>query len=222
MDRGSSEATAENVESAVAVSLVVTGLWVLWRPRLVPCAWIAAWLLVLAIATNLQGGAPHAELAPIAHAARFGAPIGLWLWSRGRRGFAEGVLRVCIAATFAAHGYEALQHSPRFIDILIPFGRRHFDLRLTEAEARQVLTVIGAVDVLAALAVLATRLRSIAAYMAVWGLATALSRPMAWGLEFWPEATQRVANAGIPLALLIYWTAMRRARFEEHDSSPTP
>jgi hypothetical protein len=45
--------------------------------------------------------------------------------------------------------------------------------------------------------------------MAAWGALTLTSRVLAWGLEQWGEAGIRVANAGAPLALLLYWRAAR-------------
>ena len=41
--------------------------------------------------------------------------------------------------------------------------------------------------------------------MAFWGLVTALSRPLAMGLESWPETAVRIANGGLPLVLYIIY-----------------
>ena len=60
---------------------------------------------------------------------------------------------------------------------------------------------IGAVDVLAGMAVLFAPRRLPLIYMAVWGAWTALLRPLAGESVF--EAVERAGNYGVPLALLL-------------------
>ena len=52
--------------------------------------------------------------------------------------------------------------------------------------------------------------------MAFWGLVTAFSRLIRLGPEGWLETAMRALNAGVPLALFLYWTSMLR---EKKDAS---
>lgn len=219
MGHGTSEASANLVEEIAAVGLVLASVLLLWRPKLGACSLLAAWMLLLAWAKFSQGGEAFAHLAPLAHAVRYCAPIALWMLHKGREDGASRLMRCAVAATFLTHGFEALQHSARFVDILIPAMRGLFDWRIREAQAETLLTVIGVVDVLAGLAILAKPGRWIAGWMALWGLVTLLSRPLAWGIEFWPESGIRAANAGVPMALLLYWLPRSRAKGDSRDGA---
>jgi hypothetical protein len=69
-----------------------------------------------------------------------------------------------------------------------------------EAWAWRLMPVIGAVDVMAAMAVLYAPRALPLVYMTVWAAWTALLRPLA-GEPIW-EAVERAGNYGVPLALL--------------------
>lgn len=214
---GVPEEVAAWVDRGAAFTLVLAGLTALFRPGALCCLPIAAWLALEALARLLIGGEPFAQLAPFGHAVRFAAPLALWLWSAGRRDAAFELARVAAAATFLAHGYEALQHHPRFIDLLIPAAREHLGWRMSEATARHILTAIGLQDVLLALALGWRRARGIAFYMAAWGAITLGARVLAWGLEQWPAAAIRCANLGLPLFLGLAWPLRWRP-----GPNPTP
>ncbi len=209
MEAGTSERIAEWVERSAGVALVLASLSLFWRPNFLACGWISLWLALLAIATEQLGGKAFSEVTPLAHAVRYVVPIALWLFARGKQELAIGLLRGSLALTFATHGYEALQAHPGFIDLLIPTARRWFGLRLRESEARQILTVIGWMDITLALLVCLKRWRWLAGYMGLWGMLTLASRISAWGLEQWPESTIRLANGTVPLTLLLFWSATR-------------
>ncbi|MFT7667856.1 MAG: hypothetical protein ACI8X5_000541 [Planctomycetota bacterium] len=212
MGLGTSEAFAVNVERWAALVLLFSSLSLMWKPTWIACGLIFAWLLMLAVTTRIQAGEAFAYLAPASHAIRFVAPISLMLLHLGRSGLAFGFLRFAIAITFVAHGYEALQHHPQFIDLLIPSVRRQFGVRLREDDARLILSLIGCIDIALAAALCFRRWRWIAAYMAAWGAITLVSRMSAWGLERWPESATRLANFGAPLALYYYWRDLARVK----------
>ena len=220
MGRGTSEAFAANVERVAAGLLVISALSLLRKPSLLACSVISLWMLALAVTTWLQGGESFAALAPASHAVRFVAPLSLYALHRGRPELGFGWLRAAIAITFLAHGYEALQHHPQFIDLLIPGLRRHLGWEVSEAQARTLLTFIGVTDWAVALALLLRRWKWVAIYMAAWGAITLTSRTLAWGWERWPEAGVRWLNFSAPLALALYWRVT--ANHGSHESRSLP
>lgn len=196
-----------------AVAILAASLVLLvrrWRPLGYA---IAGWFALSAAAETSMGGAPFYRITLAADAVRFLAPVAL-VWSPAPSELARGatgrlpwrrVLEIGVGATFIAHGWEALQHHPQFLDYLILTSRRLLDWPLPEARAQLMLTVIGAVDVAIGLIVLAGwRARPVLGYMAVWGLITAFARTVYGGIWAYPATLVRAANAGGPLALLLF------------------
>ncbi len=173
---------------------------------------IGGWFALSAAAEMQLGGEPFFRLALAAHAIRFLAPVALvWLpdpeatapsdlaltWTRR-------LLRAGVALTFLAHGWEALQLHPRFLDYLLLASRRLLGWPLAQSAASYILIVIGAIDVVLGIAVLAgLRSRAVFGYMAFWGAITALARTVHGGPWAYPSTLVRAANAGGPLALLM-------------------
>ena len=216
MGWGLGESTARWVDRAAAVLLIGSAAAMLGSragSRVARVTWglAALWLLALALALSLQGGAPYTALALPAHAVRYGTPVVVLLLASGRARLAGGLLRAAVAITFSAHGLEALGHHPAFIDLIIGGARRSLELGVSEVQARALLTVIGVLDLLSAALLVTRRWPLVPGYMAAWGAITLGSRVLAWGFEQWAEAGIRVANAGAPLALLYYWRAARNA-----------
>lgn len=226
------------VQGVVAALLLLAapGLWIRWgRWVLAP---LALFQLTIALAMwQKNAGFPldlawlgdgdwHqwsyflAGLFPfISQAARIAAPAVLLLLEFGgsraaqaRRYSpgAEWLARVAIGLTFIAHGIEALQHYPAFIDmLLIGLGNLGWE-SLSEQMATQMLTVIGAIDVVVGVLIIAVRARPVAGYMAFWGLVTAIARIVAYGWENgWYECGVRMVHVGLPLALLVWWSQHR-------------
>ena len=177
----------------------------------------ATWILGIALARWDNPGAAADHLAPISHAVRIGSLLALALLA-GRRdperpplGVAAGwVLLLGTSLTFVGHGIEALRHSGPFVDLMIGTVRRWTDLRLTQATAEDLLTVIGLQDLLLAGLLLLRRWRWIAGWMAFWGIVTALSRVTAMGMDSWYETVLRLANGGVPLTLFFAWQYLTR------------
>jgi hypothetical protein len=146
-------------------------------------------------------------LTPGAHATRYMAPLALIALSvpPPRERMAEWVLRAAASATFLCHGIEALLAHSQFIDYIITGGQR-LGIEFAESSARAMLFVIGVVDVAVAAAILLPkRLRAVAAWMAAWGLTTAVMRTVYLGWGAWPETLIRVTNGAVPLTLLLLW-----------------
>ncbi len=162
----------------------------------------SAWCAALALAEWRMGGAPFTGLALPAHATRIAAPLALAFWHR--RAGTAWLLRFAVAITFGIHGFEALGLHPQFVDFLLAADAKVFGLGLTQQGAELLLRIIGAHDVALAVLVLTTRdLRPLLAWMAAWGVITALSRVVIGGQNGLHHAVIRSANGGLPLVLLL-------------------
>lgn len=104
------------------------------------------------------------------------------------------VLRIAVAAEYIGHGAFGLMTKPAWLPYLAVAG-------IGENEAYPLMQAIGALDILLGLSILFVPTRAALLYMTVWGLWTALLRPLA-GESAW-EAVERAGNYGVPLALLM-------------------
>jgi hypothetical protein len=64
------------------------------------------------------------------------------------------------------------------------------------------MRVVGIVDIVAGISILFTIQKPVLIYMAIWGLWTAILRPLS-GESFW-ETIERAGNYGVPIALLLF------------------
>ncbi len=115
------------------------------------------------------------------------------------------LLQIAAAVTFAVHGYEALRGNARFVDLILAADRMFSSGELSEQAARRILWPIAAADFAVALGILISRRPGVAAYMAGWGLLTALSRLVHSGDGGLWETLVRAPNCGVPLAICLYW-----------------
>src|ERR1700733_2685525 len=103
-------------------------------------------------------------------------------------------LRLAVAMCFIGHGAFGIITKSVWCNYFAVFGIGH-DL------AYRLMPVLGAFDILLGLTMLAYPVRVIPAWLAVWGLVTALLRPLSG--EPFAEFIERAGNFGAPLALLI-------------------
>ena len=164
----------------------------------------AIWLLGNAHAIAINGGKSFSELAVPAHATRWGiflAFIFLSLRNAQSDRIANWILRIGCALTFTIHGWEAFQLNPAFQDLLyVTCG--HIGIDLTESVCHGLLRIIGVMDLVLAISVVAVHSRPLLLWMACWGMITAASRPIALGLDAWPEFAMRLPNSAAPLLVL--------------------
>lgn len=106
----------------------------------------------------------------------------------------EWVLRIAVAGEFMGHGIFALQAKAGWIPYFETFG-------ISAAAAKMILPVIGLMDVILAIMVLTRLVPALLLWMALWGFATALIRPISGGS--WWDFVERSANWGAPLALML-------------------
>ena len=220
---GWSESTTVSTLQIASWALLLAIPLVLLRPCWPVLVPIALWQFANAAATAWMGGNFAANngvgwLPLPAQAVRIAAPVALLLldrWPRAKEPTAslglftsqtaEWLMRLAVACTFIAHGWEAYRHCPEFIDYLIMAAQKLAAYELSESHARQILSVIGVIDFVVGGAILLFRWRCLALYMAIWGAITAFSRVVHAGWPAYYEVLVRTANAGLPLALAIYW-----------------
>jgi hypothetical protein len=104
------------------------------------------------------------------------------------------VLRVAAAMCFIGHGAFGLIGKAAWVPYFRVVG-------IGAGWAFELMPIIGFVDVLLGLSLLLWPTKAACAYMAVWGLWTAMLRPLAG--QGIPEALERAGNYGVPLALLL-------------------
>jgi uncharacterized membrane protein YphA (DoxX/SURF4 family) len=115
---------------------------------------------------------------------------------------ANWVLRIACALTFAVHGWESFQLNPPFQDLLyITAG--HVGIGLSEWVCHGLLRAIGVMDLVLSVSVVAIHHRRLLFWMGCWGLITAASRPIAMGLDAWPEFAMRLPNTVAPSLVLL-------------------
>lgn len=133
--------------------------------------------------------------------------------------------QVAVVMVFAGHGLYALgYHWPTPANF---FGMTSIILHVESETARVFLRVAGALDLLVCIGLFIPFLRRASAgYAAVWGLLTALARPvagMSTDLNYWAadqfvhEAVLRTPHFMIPLYLLFVWR-----KSPSPDTLPTP
>jgi len=104
------------------------------------------------------------------------------------------ILRAGAALCFIGHGAFGFITKAAWLPYFGVIG-------VPEPWAWRIMPWIGAVDVLAGMAVLFAPRRLPLLYMVVWGTWTALLRPLAGEPVF--EALERAGNFGVPLAFLV-------------------
>lgn len=211
--------SVETTTRAAGTVLMLVAVAIAMRPNKPALYMAGLWFFVAAVLKFNKGG-DFARLTPLADAARYVAPLAMtMLLVRGEvarerldgqaKAF-EWMLRIGAAATFIGHGAEAFKLNPEFVPLIVNTGER-IGMAISENAAHQAMRVIGAIDILVAGMLLAFRWRTIAAYMAVWGFATALSRMTAYGFSWTHETLIRLPNGGLPLVLLVWWQMSRGA-----------
>lgn len=211
LDQGLSHRAAYQTELTLVLATLVfsvAGL-ILRQWRWATCFMIPAFAFLLTESCLIakMGGVGHAEWAPAAHALRYGTPLALALLAM-KEPFGEAqvmmLLRVSLAFVFVTHGAEALMHYPRFIDLIIGSAENRLGWRITEAEAKNALTVIGIVDVITGVAILVRAFPALLWWMAVWGLVTAFSRMTSLGWDAYRDVLMRVTHFVVPFVLVWY------------------
>lgn len=212
------EAQAAQFDTYAAYGLMACGILTLVRPCWPVLLPVTGWFLAVSLISLVRDEGAIPVLDPVEQAARYGGPLALLIldfWPPrlkshlGRTFACVWLLRLAAAATFAGHGIVAITHSMNgghYVDLLMDTTRQVFGWDVSEDNARWMLAIIGGIDIGLALNVVASRSKPIVFYMAIWGLATAATRVVSLGPQAYPETLIRVANGGLPLVILLYWS----------------
>jgi hypothetical protein len=103
-------------------------------------------------------------------------------------------LRVAAAMCFIGHGAFGIITKPIWCNYFAVFGIGH-DL------AYRLMPLLGSFDILMGIGMLVYPIRAIPAWLIIWGIVTALLRPLSG--EPFAEFMERAGNFGAPLAFLI-------------------
>ena len=103
-------------------------------------------------------------------------------------------LRIASAMCFIGHGAFGIITKPIWCNYFALFG-------ISKITAFHIMPVLGSVDILMGLLLLIKPFRAVAAWLVVWGIITALCRPLSG--EPFAEFIERAGNYGVPLCLLI-------------------
>ena len=224
MDWGTSHNQILFWEKAGATLLVALAISLFIRPTTITLLGISALIFAETLAAVKAGGFPFFAWMPYAAGLRYLTPLALLALVIGgrvqlathlRRGICSWVLRIGLAVVFVIHGIEALKLHPGFIDLIIGSGRVLLGWDISEEMAVIALRVIFVVDMIVASLVLIRTWPPLLAWLAFWGLVTALSRPIALGFPAYPEVLLRASHVLAPLAI---WLLVRDAR---HHTAPT-
>jgi hypothetical protein len=109
-------------------------------------------------------------------------------------------LRIGAAGCFIGHGAFGFITKAAWVPYFAVVG-------IPEAWAWKLMPLVGAVDVLAGMAILFRPMRLPLMYMAAWATWTAMLRPLAGESVF--ETFERAGNYGVPLAFLL-WAGLPR------------
>ena len=195
-------------ETAMARVLVVLALLAWFRFGCWPALLIGLTVMSESIAGVFAGGFPFYEHTYWAWALRFAAPFALavLLWRQSLQpawtaAAGEWILRLALAAVFTIHGLEAFWQHPQFIDLVIGSANT-VGWEVGETAVVRTLIVIAAVDLLVAALVILWPRTPVLVWLAIWGLVTALSRPMAYGFASYPDVLVRAPHYLAPLAII--------------------
>lgn len=104
------------------------------------------------------------------------------------------VLRLSVAMCFIGHGAWGIITKPIWANYFAVFG-------IGRSTAFKLMPLVGSVDILLGMMMLIYPVRAIAGWLVIWGLVTAMLRPLSG--EPFAEFIERAGNYGAPLALLV-------------------
>jgi len=112
-------------------------------------------------------------------------------------------LRMAVAMCFIGHGAFGIITKPIWCNYFAVFG-------IGQGLSYQLMPVAGAFDIMLGLVMLAYPVRAILVWLVLWGIATALLRPLSG--EPFAEFIERAGNFGAPLAFLFVAAGSKNMR----------
>lgn len=209
----------------MAISVLVS----LLRPHVIPLLLLFFVFISEAYFSLVLGGAFASELSLMAQFARYSWPLILvfsisgenrWFSSINRQ--ARFFLQLAIGMTFIAHGLEALNLAPKFIDFLVIGWHSFFSLSLSQGQAEFLLRGIGVIDVLLGIWVVFKPQLGILIYMGIWGFATAYMRIVFSAWLGVPDFLIRTAHWALPIIIAISLSPRISLKKAEMSAQPEP
>lgn len=108
----------------------------------------------------------------------------------------EWILRIGISGEFIGHAVFALQAKEAWIKYFTAIG-------FSADAAVEIMPYIGVIDLFLGVLILFKPIRGLLLWMALWGLLTAIARPVG-GDPIW-DLIERFPNWAAPLALIFYY-----------------
>jgi hypothetical protein len=232
LELGWSHESAGRYERLAMVIVLLLSVCGMIRPRWVLLIPVAVYVFLESLAGWHQGGYAFSEWTPLARGPTYLAPVVLVLLAGGRartgqdghwrRVVAAWLMRLGMASVFLAHGIEAFQLHPRFIDLILTSSLSLTGLRWSESDASSFLRVIGVLDIALAISLVIRPWRVVLAWMAFWAGLAAASRMTAHGWGAYPEFLVRATYVLIPLALwaMVYGTPRWSGGGRRQPSAP--
>jgi len=205
MEVGMKQADAKSLENFIGWIFLFLGIWAFFKPNKPLLLIISIMTLLLAFIIKRQGGSPFTEWSIPAHMVRILLPIGIlfFIGDKKKTTVSYYILLTGIVITFLTHGFEALSLHPRFLDYLILSFERTFELRIRQAQAENMLRIIGVLDIIVAILAILLPKRPVFIWLAFWGLLTAFARVTELGIGMYPEVLIRAAHFLVPVALIL-------------------
>ena len=203
-----SDNIAFQIDKGIVLAAFLIAVFSIFKSSFISYFFIFSYCFFRAFCMFYNGGSISSDITFFTQMARYTLPLGIAMscLSQAKLPAASKILKLAIAVTFIAHGYEALCLHPKFTDFLIKTFRVYLGLVLTEEKTHFMLYVIGAVDILAAMSLILTNSRWATS---TWfsGALTALCRVMYDSNNGLADTLDRVSHFAIPLALyLLYHT----------------
>lgn len=111
------------------------------------------------------------------------------------------ILRIGAACCYIGHGAFGILTLPPFSLIKTAWVNYFAVVGIDRATAVSLMPLVGALDIALGLLMLVVPIRAVMVWMTVWGVWTALLRPLAGENPY--EFIERAGNYGVPFALLI-------------------
>jgi hypothetical protein len=211
------EALAERGDALAAAVLVVIGLAVLVRPNWPGLLATVGWFAAAAAAAVLGPGESWDWLSPGEQLVRIAAPMSLALldWWPPRARFSLGrflvalwMLRATAGLSTIAQGIKTLAdtlHREQLYELLEGFVVCCIGPAPPVEHHERWLGLVGGLDVGLALAFLTVRSRPAAGLLIGWNVLRIGAWTLAFGTQGYSETLLRVAQAGGPLVILLFW-----------------
>lgn len=209
-------------ENGVGIALAALGVGILFQPSwltLIPIIVLQCGVAVAGVVME-QGSRPLLEA--LEQAVRIAAPLSLLLvdfWPPRIRAnlllclSATALLRLGAVITFMARGLDSLlqfRDGGRHVELLVLGFKNGLHRELAESQAQMLLAGIGAAEIAAAFALMNSRNRPIGFALAAWGILSALSLTVAYGTNGYDLTLIHISDAGVPLALTMFWSLAYR------------